>query len=358
VRPVAIAIAERLEAWGDPPPILRDLFGDATPDEVATTLDTYCRRALGTPIAGAEFVAAGVGSVYGLRLGDGRRVVVKVHPPRATARYLDAMQAVQRHLAAAGFPAPEPLAPPAPLGAGLAVAEALLDRGGRADAHDAAVRREMAEGLVRLVAAARGFTGRDGLRENIMAMGPERLWPIPHDGRFDFEATATGAEWIDAIAARARRARDREVGDVVVGHTDWRVENMRFADGEISAVYDWDSLAVQREPVLAGGVAHLFTADFSAGPDWVQRPSLDEALAFIADYEAARGAPFGAGERAAARAALLYAMAFTARCEHSDLLTDMGTRPPDPDAAREPPAPPPDSARAFVAAHAEALLGA
>jgi hypothetical protein len=122
----------------------------------------------------------------------------------------------------------------------------------------------------------------------------------------------------------------------------------------VSAVYDWDSLAVQREPVLAGGVAHLFTADFSAGPEWVQRPGLDEALAFIADYEAARGVEFSARERAAARAALLYAMAFTARCEHSDLLTGFGAGPVDPEAARVSPAP--DSARAFVAAHADALL--
>jgi hypothetical protein len=323
---------------------------------VALAIDTYCRRALGSSIAEAEFVKAGVGCVYGLRLADGRRVVVKVHPPRASARYLEAMQVVQRHLVAAGFPAPEPLAPPAPAGAGLAVAEVLLDRGGRADAHDPAVRRTMAEALVRLVALARRFAELDGLRENLMAMGPDRLWPVPHDARFDFEATARGAEWIDVIAARARRARDRDAGDVVVGHTDWRVENMRFADGAISAVYDWDSLAVQREAVLAGGVAHLFTADFSAGPDWVQRPSLDEALAFIADYEVARGRPFGADERAVARAALLYAMAFTARCEHSDLLTDFGTRPVDDSAANEPPEASPDTARAFVAAHAEALL--
>jgi hypothetical protein len=322
---------------------------------VATAIDTYCRDALGAPVAESEFVKQGVGIVHGLRLADGRRVVVKVHPPRASARYLDAMQVVQRHLAAAGFPAPEPLAPPARLGNGLAVAEALLDRGRRADAHDPAVRRAMAACLVRLVALARRFTGVAGLRENLMAMGPDELWPIPHDDRFDFEATAFGAEWIDAIALRARRARDRAVGDVVVGHTDWRVENMRFADGAVSAVYDWDSLAIQREPVLAGGVAHLFTADFSAGAEWVQRPALEEALAFIADYEAARGAPFGVDERAAARAALLYAMAFTARCEHSDLLTEMGTRAPD--VSRAPAPASPGSARAFVAVHAEALLG-
>jgi hypothetical protein len=47
-------------------------------------------------------------------------------------------------------------------------------------------------------------------------------------------------------------------------------------------------------------------------------------------------------------------MAYTARCEHSDLLTDMGSAPARPERAAEPM--PPDSARAFVAAHAEALL--
>jgi hypothetical protein len=177
---------------------------------------------------------------------------------------------------------------------------------------------------------------------------------MPHDGRFDFARTAGGAEWIDAIAARARRARDRGVGDVVVGHTDWRVENMRFSDGAVSAVYDWDSLAIQREPVLAGGVAHLFTSDFGAGPGWVQRPTLAEALAFVADYEAARGAPFDDDERAVARAALVYAMAYTARCEHSDALTDMGRAAVRPERAAGPT--PDGSARAFLAAHADALL--
>jgi hypothetical protein len=129
---------------------------------------------------------------------------------------------------------------------------------------------------------------------------------------------------------------------------------MRFApDGSVSAVYDWDSLAIQREPVLAGGVAHLFTADFRA-PDHADVPTLDEALAFIADYEVARGARFDADEHAAARAALVYAMAYTARCEHSDALTDMGTAPVRAERATDPS--PPGSARAFVAAHTDTLL--
>jgi Ser/Thr protein kinase RdoA (MazF antagonist) len=348
-------IAAQLAEWGYMPHAVPEVFPDPTPGAIGAAGDAWCRRALGAEPAHAEFFAAGVGSVYGLRLVDGRRVVVKIHPPRASARYLEAMQAVQRTLAAAGFPAPEPLAPPAPLARGIAVAETLLDEGSPADAHDPAVRRALAASLARLVALCRPMTALAALRENIMATRPGDLWPTPHDGRFDFAATTAGAEWLDEIAACARGVRDRDAGDVVVGHTDWRVENMRLSsDGSVSAVYDWDSIAVQREPVLAGGVAHLFTSDFRV-PDRAQVPTLDEALAFIADYEAARGAPFDGEEHAAARAALVYAMAYTARCEHSDLLTDMGSLPARPERAAEPV--PPGSARAFVAAHAEALLG-
>lgn len=348
-------VARRYEAWGAVPRIVERVFADPAPEGVAAALGAFCERALLAPIAAPEFFAASVGAVLGARLADDRRVVVKVHGPRTSARFLAAMQAVQHALADAGFPAPAPLAAPQPLDAGIAVAETLLDAGERADGHDPAVRRTMASELVRLVRLCRGLSGLDGLHENAMATAPDALWPDPHDGRFDFAATSHGAEWIDAIAARARAARDRDVGEVVVGHTDWRVQHLRFTDGVLSAVHDWDSLAVQREPVLAGGVAHLFVADWSAEEGHVQFPTLDEALGFLADYEAGRGAPFTAEERAVARAALVYAMAYTARCEHADALTDFGTRAVDVARAGDPP--PPGSARAFVAAHAEALLG-
>jgi phosphotransferase family enzyme len=348
-------IAAQLAEWGYMPHAITDVFPDPTPAAIGAAVDAWCREALGAEPVHAEFLAGGVGSVHGMRLADGRRVVVKIHPPRASAHHLEAMQTVQRALAAAGFPAPEPLAPPAPLARGIAVAETLLDAGAPADAHEPAIRRSLAASLVRLVGLCRRFTALDGLRENIMATPPGELWPTPHDGRFDFVATTGGAEWIDAIAARARRLRDRDTGDLVVGHTDWRVENMRLApDGSVSAVYDWDSLTILREPVLVGANAHLFTADFrDAGR--AQLPTLGEALAFIADYEAARGAPFDDHERAAARAALVYAMAYTARCGHSDLLTDMGNAPAQPERAAEPVSP--GSAGAFLVEHADALLG-
>jgi hypothetical protein len=345
-------VARRYEAWGSVPRVVRSVFADPAPECVAAAVGGFCERALLAPIAAAEFFEASVGAVLGARLTDGRRVVVKVHGPRTSARFLEAMQTVQHALAGAGFPAPAPLAPPQPLDAGIAVAETLLDTGERADGHDPAVRRAMARELARLVALCRGLGDLDGLHDNAMATDPADLWPRPHDDRFDFAATTPGAEWIDAIARRARAARDRDAGDVVVGHTDWRVQHLRFADGELTAVYDWDSLALQREPVLAGGVAHLFVADWDVGE--ARFPTLDEALGFIADYEAGRGAAFDAEQGAVARAALLYAMAYTARCEHSDALTDFGTHAADLTHAHDPA--PPGSARAFVAAHAETLL--
>jgi hypothetical protein len=340
----------------DLPAIVREVFPDPSPGAIAAALEDFCRRTLGAGIAGTEFVAASVGSVHGLALRDGRRVVVKAHGARTSVAFLDAMQTVQRRLADRGFPAPVPLVVPVPLGRGVAVAETLLDGGRVADAHDPAVRRAMAAGLARLVDLARPLAGLPGLRESMMAIPPGRLWPAPHDARFDFAATASGAEWIDRIARAVRELLDRPAGELVVGHTDWRAEHLRFEDGRLSAVYDWDSLAVDREPVIVGSAAHAFTANWAAD-DGPHVPTRAEALAFVGDYEAARGRAFTPAEARVARAALVYAMAYTARCEHSDALTDFGRRAPNAEASGGTPAPA-GSARGFLAAHAAALLGA
>jgi hypothetical protein len=332
---------------------VRAAFPDPSPDAVGRAVDAFCRRELGAAVAAAEFLAAGVGLVHGLRLADGRRVVVKAHPPPTPARFLAAVHAVQRALVEQGFPAPAPLASPAPLGRGLAVAENLLDAGDVPDARRPAVRRAMAASLADLVRRCRRFVGLAGLGERAAQRDDGGLWPVPHDARFDFAATARGAEWIDDVAARARARRDRPMGDLVVGHHDWRAEHLRFAGGRPVAVYDWDSLGVTREPVLVGSVAHAFTADWRR-PERRQFPSLAEALAFVREYEDARGSAFESAEREVVEAALAYAMGYTARCEHSDALSAFGRRRPAPPPSS--PAVPPGSARAFLAANAAQLL--
>jgi Ser/Thr protein kinase RdoA (MazF antagonist) len=320
----------------------------------AGDLDRFCRTGLGTAVRRRLWCRRGVGAVFGLELADGRRVVVKAHRPGVEASYLGAVQAAQRHLAEAGIPAPAPLAGPGRLGSGLGTAETLLADGGWADPHAAPVRAQMAAALALVVAAGRALVRTPGLRAGPMEPPAAALWPTPHDPRFDFAADAAGAAWIDRIAERATAIQRESRGrDLVVGHTDWRVQNLRFdGRGRVCAVYDWDSLRVLPEPMLAGKQAANFTADWSR-PGGRQYPSIDEALAFVADYEAARGVPFDDAQRRLARASLAAALAYISRCEHSDAATGFGRRHPRP----APPGPyPADSARSLLAVHAESLL--
>jgi len=276
-------------------------------------VEALCRAELGAPVTRRLFEAESVARVHALELADGRGVVVKLL--HEDAAYLAAVQDVQRALAAGGYPVPRPLFGPRSVDGRLAIAEELLVAGEAPDAHDPAVRARIAAELVRLTRACRPFADRAELQRAFYTPAPGALWPRPHDIRFDFIGTAGGAEWIDARAEAVVAARD--AGERVCGHADWRAEHLRFAGERLVAVYDWHSLSVMPEPALAGYAAHGFTANWAARPRPAV-PSADEALAFVADYERARGAPFDPAEQASARAALTYAAAYGARCEHSD----------------------------------------
>ena len=328
----------------------RELFGSGHPTVVTEAVDGFCAAQLGARVGEYEFFATSVGSVHGVRLDDGRRVVVKVHRADAERGHLLAVARVQEHLAGADFPSPRPLLGPTPLARGLAVVETLLDDGCWADPHRPAVRHAMAASLVRLVELCRPLAGLPGL-----SRGRDRaraLWLRPHDLRFDFPGTSRGAAWIERLARAADEQLDALAGGPdVIGHFDYKAEHLRFAGGAVSAVYDWDSLGVGPEPLLVAFAAYAFTADWSRdGHRCV--PTLDESLAFIADYEAARGAPFTPEQRRMTSAGLVAATAYGARCEHSDRLTGFGAHPPRP----APSTVPPDGFLAALATHGAALL--
>src|ERR1700761_4355868 len=96
----------------------RQIFGTADPGEITALVDDFCRARLGAGVAEVEFFASSAGSVHGVRLDDGRRVVVKAHRAGADVERLEAAQRVQAWLAERGFPAPRPLLGPSPLGRG------------------------------------------------------------------------------------------------------------------------------------------------------------------------------------------------------------------------------------------------
>ncbi len=299
----------------------RSIYGTADPEEIARVVDDFCMAALGARVDEYLFYAVSQGSVSGVRLTNGRRVAVKAHTSTWTLPFLDAVYRVQDYLVAGGFPCPRPLLQPAPLGQGYATVEELVDEGEYADAHIPATRRAMAATLARLVTATHVLGGMPELCAGLQSRMPFRrptdsIWPVPHNPMFDFEATTTGAEWIDHIAAKAREALSRGAGELVIGHTDWSAQNCRSVDDTIHVVYDWDSLMLDKEPVIVAEAAMTFAFNWLLpGPQIA--PSPDEARAFVREYEEARGAPFTAAEWAGITAAATYSLAYGARLEHS-----------------------------------------
>jgi hypothetical protein len=293
------------------------IFGTRDPDEIASLVDGFCASVLGSPIGRYRFFRSTIASVHGVELVDGRAVVVKAHQPHVPREQLSAIAHVQRTMWESGFPAPRPLAPPTPLMHATATAEVDLS-GPWHDGHDPAFRRAMAETLAELVDRCRGIGTRDIRVDHFLTLPRDQLWPRPHSTVFDFEATAHGAERIDD-AARAARAVLDSAADLprVIGHTDWRAENLRFDGSRITAVYDWESLKHTPEAMLVGGAAFAFTADWSEPPSGRHAPSVEEARAFVGEYEQARGKAIEGSQRRFIGAAYLFGTAYVARCCHA-----------------------------------------
>jgi hypothetical protein len=322
VAQLAEIIAAHLREWGDAPAHVElAVFGSDEPRAIAEELDRFCRRELGAGVARGIFHQSSIGCVSGLALSDGRRVVVKGHQPDWDEAWLREIVRVQMHLASRGMFATTVCGGPATLGHGLAIVEAFVERGVTRDAHEPVVRRALARALWQMVVALEPLAASSALRAPQLGDSPDALWPTPHSKLFDFAATAAGAEWIDDVARVARAqmvaATAAGVGEVVIAHGDWRAEHVRFeaADSDrIVGAFDWDSLSKMREPALVGYTAHAFCADWTQAERIAPAPTLDEARAFIGDYEAARGRAFTPDERRSCAAAFAYWCAYTARC--------------------------------------------
>jgi hypothetical protein len=306
------AIAAHVAEW-EQPYVELAIHGTAQAQPIARAVNELCWRELGSPVADALFYRSSVTAVAGVALADGRRVVVKAHQPDRTQAHLRSALVLQRHLAATTDFAPQVIAGPLRLGSGLATVEEYRSGGVVRDGHEPVVRWALALGLHRVIVALESFVGRVELRS--MELPVDSLWPVPHSRLFDFRATLRGADYIDDLA-HAARLRMGAVGRSVISHNDWRAEHVRFQEDEISVAYDWDSLCYSDEATAVGAAAHMFCADWSR-ENVVQAPTLEEARAFVADYESACGKSFTRAERRACGASFTYAVAYTARCGHA-----------------------------------------
>jgi hypothetical protein len=284
----------------------RSIFGTDDPDAIWRLVLEAC------PGAKECFAfRVSIGAMFGIELSDGSRIALKLHTAAYPTSYLVAAQRVQEHLWRRGFPCPRPLGV-----RGRATIEEWREGGVYRDGHEPEVRRGLAAGLARMIVLTEELNPAPHLERGFSFPPPGgQLWPKPHNVLFDFEATSTGAQWIDDLAIAARRIRDEPVGCDVVAHGDWVANHVRFEGREPRVAYDWDSLETDREPNLVGCAAATFTYNEHLPVEL--QPTADETRAFIADYEVARGRPLTGDERRATDGAAVYARAYAARCGHA-----------------------------------------
>lgn len=288
------------------------IVGTSSPGAASAALVEWVETRLAASVAACFHCTISVGVVFGVELTDGRRVAVKAHPPTLTSESLDSVQAAQSHLVESAFPAPRPLAGPAPFGATLAVADEWID-GEPGDFCDDRVVSASAAALAGQMRLLNAFAG-----PLPCTIAGETWPPSPHNALFDFGRDAEEARWIDEIALRARPLLD--VGTVVVAHSDWSAKHVRYEGDRVCATYDWDSLRRDHEPVLVGFAAACHWVELDPLRPWLAEPG--RVRGYLAAYESARGRPFVGAERRAALAAAAYLFAYTARCEHGYLGAD------------------------------------
>jgi len=293
----------------------RAVLGDVTAADVLAGFSAHTRAVLGQPIRAVRFRAGRIDAVWAVTLVDGRDVVVKAHRPPVDVRAVGAAVRAQELLRAAGFPCPQPLSGPDEVDGRVLTVETLLQAGSAPDGRAPGTRRLLAAGLathVRVLRADPTLAERAGA-------GPawcryqDGPWPVPHDTIVDFRTCPPGYAWLDEFARKAaEQVRTHGAGhEVVVGHADWYAGNVAVADSRIVGTWDWE-LVAGAEAVVAGLAAAAFAASATAAGG---SSSPEEAVAFLRDYEGARGRAFSETERRAAAGAVSWVLAFNARFE-------------------------------------------
>jgi len=286
-------------------------MGSGQPREptIPAAIEAWCLRWLGAELTDVLFQVGHLSQVMGLRLADGGAVVVKVRPP---SQRLVACVIVQRHLWAAGFPCPEPLAGPAPLGPLSATAETLVEGGSQLSWTDDSPRL-FAQSLALLVSLAPPVALLPTLSPSLPWVGwdhdQQGTWPEPDDVKANLNAQV-GPAWLEDAGSRVRYRLLRPSSlPVVVGHADWESQNVRWVNTRLHVVHDWDSVVGEREATIAGAASAVFSA--TGAPN--TSASVEQSEAFLKAYAETRGQPWTSEERELAWAAGLWVRVFNAK---------------------------------------------
>jgi len=185
-----------VDAPEDPPP------GCAAPKISSDDLILWCQSHLGAMPAAELFTTGHLSLVMGLRLSDGREVVIKARHP---ARRLSGCYVAQDILHATGFPCPAPLVAPAPLGALSATAERYVP-GGEPLAAAPHTTELYASALARLLACVPAPTELPSVepRAALGSLGPRRARRVARSRRSRRRPQRASRP---AVARRPRLAR-------------------------------------------------------------------------------------------------------------------------------------------------------
>ncbi|MEU0881633.1 phosphotransferase [Lentzea sp. NPDC005914] len=276
-------------------------------------LRAWCAEHLGSSPVDVLYERVSISSVLGLRLADGREVYVKAREDAGRASACLTAQAV---LAGRGLPCPRPLTPVVLTG-GLAVhAEESLPGGEILRGDTPSIARRYAAVFARLMAELATVTVEPPLpnpRWSRWDHDGEGLWPAI--GFLDSRDQSAVPSFVIDTAERLRKRLLATDLPCVLGHADFEAQNLRWRDGEVWAVHDWDSLAWQPEAALVGAASGAFAN--------VPPPSLvpvESSAAFLEAYQEVRGRAFSVEEWEIAWAASMWTAVHNARWEalHGD----------------------------------------
>lgn len=274
-------------------------------------ITAWCDQHLGAAPVASLLRAGHLSAVFGLRLGDGREVVIKARgdDPGRIAACLTAQAA----LAGGGFRCPAPLTSVTSVEGDLAVhAEEWLPGGDLLRGDDTDVARCYAAVFADLMARLSDVRVPPPLPSpHWLGWDHEGTGPWPPIHELDSRDQSVVPAFVVSTANKATsRLRESRHHRRTLGHADFEAQNLRWHGRELHAVYDWDSLAWMPEPVLVGSASGVF-----ASAEVPTLAPLESSAAFIETYQATRGRRFSPDELELAWAASLWTTTHNARAE-------------------------------------------
>jgi Ser/Thr protein kinase RdoA (MazF antagonist) len=276
-------------------------FSARAPEAIWRNLSSLVERLLDAEPVAVFHYSVSIGAVLGLELSDGRRVALKVFAPWHDPAFLAGVNEVRRHLLADGYPAPLLLAGVESFGAAHAWIEEWFE---------APPPTSTIEMIGPLAAHLADFLQRTAALQGDAALSrswqtyeqPIGIWRNPPRPDADLNAAVPDADWVQAIAELGRSIGESAPGPRVIGHIDWRPDNVRIrADGTLAVVYDWDSVQhTHRVHILAGACVSL-------SPDGMCR--------FLSAYDAENPGKLTGEERRAVAGRVIWSRAALARFE-------------------------------------------